>query len=351
MNRLVFDCERMKYPHTGLYSYCLQLGKALQQHLTYPEELTVFGPEHIRASFGESVPVLPQHSLQKFLMPPVGQFQLWHSTYQSSNYLPRLNRKIKVLLTIHDLNFLHEGKPESKIARHLEQVQRNIDRSDAIVCISEFCKNDVLRHCNTAGKPIYMIYNGTNSLHRPQLRARSYRPRTPFLFNVGVITRKKNQHRILPLLQSNPALELVLAGRRDDKDYAHFLKQHASDLQVEDRMHLVDEITEEEKSWYYHHCQAVVMPSLAEGFGLPVTEAMSVGKPVFLSRHTALPEIGKDLAFYFHDFDNMHDDFMAGMKQYRKAGEQMKDALKAHSATFNWADSARKYMEVYRSLL
>ena len=349
MIRIIFDCERMKYVNTGLYYYCLNLGATLQQQ-TSPEELSVFIPDHVRAAFDSSTTCIAQHSLQKFIMPSVSQYQIWHSTYQSSQYVPRRNKKIKVLLTIHDLNFLHEDKSDHKKERCLEHVQRNIDRSDAIVCISEFTRNDVLTHCNTAGKPVHVIYNGTNQLHLPVLQEKSYRPRTPFLFNVGVIARKKNQHQILPLLQRNPALELVLAGRHDDKEYAHFLQQHASDLNVEDRMHLVNEITEEEKSWYYHNCQAVVMPSLAEGFGLPVTEAMSVGKPVFLSKFTALPEIGKHFAFYFHDCDNMHDDFTAGMQQYKRAGSQMKEELKAYSATFNWEDSARRYREVYQSM-
>ncbi|MFD2574196.1 glycosyltransferase family 4 protein [Spirosoma soli] len=350
MNQIIFDCERMKYANTGLYYFCLNLGRALQQRMAQ-ERLAVFMPRHIPSAFGSSVPVFPQHSLQKFFMPSVSRFQLWHCTYQNSNYVPRRNRKIKVLLTIHDLNFLYEDKPQRKKERSLRHLQENINRSDAIVCISEFTKNDVLTHCNLGNKPIHVIYNGTNGLPHPALEEKSYRPAVPFLFNIGAIARKKNQHRILPLLQSNPSLELVLAGRHEDKAYAHFIKQHASDLNVEDRTHLVNEITENEKSWYYHNCQAVVMPSLAEGFGLPITEAMSVGKPVFISKHTAMTEIGKDLAFYFDDFDTMHDDFRIGMQHYKKAGSQLKEALKAHSATFNWEDSAKKYIEVYRSLL
>lgn len=350
MIRVIFDCERMKYLNTGLYYYCLNLGRALYQN-TSREHLSVFMPSHMLSPFSPLVPTVGQHSLQKFFMPSLGKFQIWHSTYQNSNYLPRRNKKIKVLLTIHDLNFLHEDHGDRRRDRRLKHLQHNIDRSDAIVCVSEFSKKDMLTHCNTADKPIHVIYNGTNGLHQPLLEEKSYRPRIPFLFNIGVITRKKNQHRILPLLQSNPALELVLAGRHEDKDYAHFLKQQAWELKVEDRMHLVDEITEAEKSWYYHNCQAVVMPSLAEGFGLPVTEAMSIGKPVFLSRHTALPEIGKNFAFYFRDVDNMHDDFTAGMQHYRKAGSPLKEAIKAYSATFNWEDSARKYLDVYRSLI
>jgi glycosyltransferase involved in cell wall biosynthesis len=349
MIRIVFDCERMKYVNTGLYYYCLNLGKAIQQNISQ-EQLSLFIPKQAVSTFDASLTCINQHSLQKFFMPSLNGFDVWHSTYQNSHYLPVRNKKIKVLLTIHDLNFLHEDKSDQKKERCLAHLQRNIDRCDAIVCISEFSKNDVLTHCNTDGKPVHVIYNGTNGLPRPALEEKSYRPATPFLFNIGVIAPKKNQHQILPLLQYNPKLELILAGRHEDKEYARFLRQQASELNVEDRMHLVNEITEGEKSWYYHNCQAVVMPSLAEGFGLPVTEAMSIGKPVFLSKRTALPEIGKDMAFYFHDLDNMQEAFTAGMYQYNKAGNQLKEAMKAYSAQFNWEDSARKYIDVYRSL-
>ncbi|GAB3766874.1 glycosyltransferase family 4 protein [Spirosoma pomorum] len=350
MHQIIFDCERMKYANTGLYYFCLNLGRALQQQLDQ-ENISMFMPRCAPSVFGPSVPTLPQHSLQKFFMPSVSQYQLWHCTYQNSNYVPRRNKKIKVLLTIHDLNFLYEDKPDRKKERYLNHLQENIDRSDAIVCISEFTRNDVLMHCDVGNRPVHVIYNGTNGLPKPTLEEKSYRPSVPFLFNIGAVTPKKNQHQILPLLQSNPCMELVLAGRHEDKSYANYIREQASELNVSDRTHLVNEVTENEKSWYYHNCQAVVMPSIAEGFGLPITEAMSVGKPVFLSRHTAMTEIGKDLAFYFQDFDTMHDDFQAGMLHYQKAGNRIQEAMKAHSATFNWEDSARKYLDVYRSLL
>ncbi|WP_080238905.1 glycosyltransferase family 4 protein [Spirosoma rigui] len=350
MNKIIFDCERMKYANTGLYYFCLNLGRALMQHSTQ-EKISVFMPSHVPSTFGPSVPTLPQQSLQKFFMPSVSQYHLWHCTYQSSNYLPRRNRKIKVLLTIHDLNFLYEDMPDRKKTRNLRHLQENINRSNAIVCISEFTRNDVLTYCDVGNRPVHVIYNGTNGLTKPILEEKSYRPAVPFLFNIGTIVRQKNQHRILPLLQSNPSMELVLAGRHGDKTYANFIRQQASELNVQDRTHLINEVTEGEKSWYYHNCQALVMPSLAEGFGLPITEAMSVGKPVFLSKHTAMTEIGKDLAFYFQDFNNMHTDFQAGMSHYNKAGSHIQEAMKAYSATFNWEDSARKYLDVYRSLL
>ncbi|GAB3643178.1 glycosyltransferase family 4 protein [Spirosoma arcticum] len=350
MNQIIFDCERMKYTNTGLYYFCLNLGRALLLN-SEKEKLSVFMPSHLPPSFGPLVSMLPQRSLQKFFMPPLNQYQLWHCTYQNSNYVPRRNKKIKVLLTIHDLNFLYEDKSDRKKARYLSHLQENINRSNAIVCISEFTRTNVLTHCDVGNRPVHVIYNGTNDLTKPVLEEKSYRPAVPFLFNIGVIARKKNQHRILPLLQSNPRMELVLAGRHEDRTYANFIRQQALELNVEDRTHLINEVTEGEKSWYYHNCQALVMPSLAEGFGLPITEAMSVGKPVFLSKHTAMTEIGKDLAFYFQDSNDMHDDFQSGMLHYNKAGSHIQEAMKAHSATFNWEDAARKYLDVYQSLL
>jgi glycosyltransferase involved in cell wall biosynthesis len=109
-------------------------------------------------------------------------------------------------------------------------------------------------------------------------------------------------------------------------------------------------ITEPEKSWYYNNCYAFALPSIAEGFGLPVTEAMSVGKPVFLSNLTALPEIGRDVAFYFRDFNARHMQkvFINGMQQYHD--NNMEHAIREHSETFSWDKAANEYINVYRSL-
>src|SRR5690606_37282194 len=93
------------------------------------ENITYFSP-NLTKGIWESSPLISQNSLQKFWMPSLNGYDIWHSTYQSSNYLPRRNKKIRVVLTIHDLNFLHEEKRPHKIARHLRHLQDNIDRSD-----------------------------------------------------------------------------------------------------------------------------------------------------------------------------------------------------------------------------
>ncbi len=283
-------------------------------------------------------------------MPSLKDFDIWHCTYQNSEYAPRRNKKIKVVLTIHDLNFLYENKTEAKRLKNLKHLQSNIDRSDAIVCISEYCRNDVLTHCKTGSKPIYVIHNGTNELQTPWLSSNSYKPARPFIFSLGVICRKKNFHVLLPLLEKNNTMELLIAGRPDDSGYLHFIHQSARQLNVENNLRMLGTISEREKAWYYRNCYAFALPSIAEGFGLPVTEAMSFGKPVFLSDKTALPEIGSNMAFYFRDFNAQHMQkvFTRGMKRYEK--EHMEQAIRAHSETFCWDKAATEYLNVYRSL-
>jgi glycosyltransferase involved in cell wall biosynthesis len=352
MKRIVFDCERMKYPNTGIYSYCYQLGKHLIE-LTDPkeEQLTYFTPQTVNGIFGKGYNYITQNSIQKWWSPNLKEYTLWHATYQNSDYIPSSNNKIKVVLTIHDLNFLYDQNLHVlKKKRYLNRLQANIDRSSAIVCISDFSKNDVLNYCKTKDKPVYVIHNGTNILETPVLFGNSYQPRTRFLFSIGTVNRKKNFHVLLPLLQSNNDVELLIAGIPDDPDYIHYIQDSAKELGVQEKVRVLGPITEKEKSWYYQNCYAFTLPSLAEGFGLPVAEAMSVGKPLFLSDKTALPEIGRDVAFYFKNFnsESMHEVFVKGMQQYKNEG--MEELIKERSSAFCWEKTAMQYLQIYRSI-
>jgi glycosyltransferase involved in cell wall biosynthesis len=113
---------------------------------------------------------------------------------------------------------------------------------------------------------------------------------------------------------------------------------------------LLGPVSEAEKAWYLSRCRAFIHPSRAEGFGFPVIEAMSFGKPVFLSGLTSLPEIGGNAAFYFSSFDadHMQQVFYRGMQLYNSNG--MSEKIKKRSEEFNWEKSAQKYLEVYHSL-
>ena len=351
MAAYIFDCERMKHGNTGLYNYCKSLGLHLQKHIDLTREsLAYFCPPGTEL-FGNTK-YIRQSSFQKFVMPPLAGFDLWHATSQYSDYIPFRNRNIKVVLTIHDLNFMYnDQKSPAKKSKSLKKVQKLIDRSSGIVCISEYSRKDVEFYCDLKGKPLRVIHNGTNTLETPQLTSESYKPIKPFLFSLGVLTRTKNFHSLLPIVQQNEQIELVIAGRPDDQDYKRYIIEEANKMGIGDNIRLLGAVSEKEKSWYIQNCCAFALPSLTEGFGLPVAEAMSAGKPLFLSNRTALPEIGSNVAFYFPDFSasSMQRTFAEGMKTYRRL--HMKEHIKQRCTDFCWNKAAVQYLYFYRSIL
>jgi glycosyltransferase involved in cell wall biosynthesis len=353
MNQIILDCDLMRHRNSGLYHYCMSLGNYVHKALDGQQaKIKYYVPPAEARSFNRHENTIVEKHYHKFWKPFLNNCRVWHAPFQSGRIVPdrRKYKNIQVVLTIHDLNVLHEGKPFEEQRKSIEHTQELIDKSDVIVCISEFTKNDVLKNCDINNKPLYVIHNGTHKVCEPALTNSSYKPMRPFLFGMGYVNRKKNYHVLLPLVRKSD-LELIVAGRLDEPDYVAWIRKEARRMGIEDRVHLTGPVSESEKAWYLSNCAAFVHPSLAEGFGLPVTEAMQLGKPVFLSDKTSLPEIGGDVAFYFRGFeeDHMCNVLEDGLQEYRKNGLAKKLVHRAQQ--FNWEQSAAKYLEVYQSLL
>jgi len=237
MSRIILDCDLMRFRDSGLYHYCLNLGSYVNKILIREgqEPVRFYVPPQEATAFGSRQHVIVEDTTHRFFKPFLWNCKLWHAPFQSGRIVPR-NPSIKVLLTIHDLNPLHEGKPVKEQKESLSRTQALIDRSNAIVCISEFTKSDVLKNCEVGNKPVYVVHNGTHAVGEPVLNSSSYRPQLPFLFGMGYVNRKKNFDVLIPLLV-NTDLELVIAGRLDEPDYITQMKQHAERLGVAARLH------------------------------------------------------------------------------------------------------------------
>lgn len=350
--RILLDCERMKYANTGLYHFCKQLGMALTaDEIGIRDQLTFYTREREEGIFGSNLSYLRQHSLHKFLLPNLQKFDIWHATYQGTMYYPYY-RNIQVLLTVHDLNFLHEeDRPQIKKARELKKLQRKIDRANKIVAISSFVKEDLEKNIDLKGKSVEVIYNGCNINATVLPEKPQDLPDTDFIFTIGTIVAKKNFH-VLPALLADNNMKLVIAGVIQSEEYKVAILAEAKRWNVESRVVFIGTISEAEKYWYLQHCKAFVFPSLMEGFGLPVIEAMAFGKPVFLSTRTSLPEIGGDQAYYFSSFDgtDMQEVFANGMQGYN-AGKITPDTIKARASMFSWKNAAKAYAKIYAQMI
>ncbi len=350
IKKIVLDCERMKYPNTGLYHYCLNLGFALQQNLDKDnEELYLYVRKKANADFNNDFNFINQHSLHKFYMPMGKKYNVWHCTYQGSNYFP-FTKKIPVILTIHDLNFLYdEQKNEKKKEKYLKQLAAKIASADQIVAISQFVLQDIKQHFDVKNKPCKVIYNGCNTaIQFNNITPVEKKINADFIYTIGTVVDKKNFHVLPGLLKGNNRL-LIISGVIQSEEYKKKIIEEAIKQQVESRVVFTGAISEAEKFWYMQHCECFVFPSLAEGFGLPVIEAMYFGKPVILSKLTSLPEIGGSDAYYFNDFDpdNMLQVLEESMQHFKQNNPAEK--IKARAAIFDWNLAAKEYLEVYRS--
>ncbi len=350
MKKVLVDMHRLKYnPFNGLYSVCINLGKALTQVPHHDMELHYYLPEKNFGIFGPDEKYTRHRSIDKFYKPGTGKYDLWHVTTQLSWYRP-FNRRTKVVYTLYDFSYLIEDAANVKRnQRLLKETQQRIDRADYITGISQFAIDEARKHLDLGNKPTQAIQLGCTVSTFPGFDSPKYRPAKPFLFTIGLVQPRKNFHVLPPLLLDND-YELVIAGL-NEFDYGKQVEEEAKRFGVSDRVKLIGPATEEEKYWYYKNCEAFLFPSYAEGFGLPVIEAMYHGKPVFSSDRTSLPEVGGDAAYYFRSFDPdaMRKTFQEGMRDY--ALNDPSDKIKQQAAKFSWQNTAAEYIDVYKKLL
>lgn len=335
-----FDAERLKYPNTGLYHFCLQLGQAIAKRIS----VHFFSPTDLLC------PRIPIRFWHKWWLKPTSGRYIWHATHQDTEYMPNDSNAL-IVLTVQDLNYLHDpSKTEAKKARFHKSLQSKINRADYVVFISAYTQQDVCAHFDLGNTPQQVIPNGCNWSELPHdLPSPTIAGGKPYLFTIGTIAEKKNFHVLPRLLVGNNRI-LIIAGITQQAHYLEKIKQEALNLGVEARVKFVGAVSEEEKMAFFMHCEAFVFPSLNEGFGLPVVEAMHVGKPVFLSEFTSLPEVGGPEAYYFKEYtvDAMQETLLDGLADYHKHAK--KQAIQDWSKRFDWSVAADSYLEVFTKL-
>lgn len=328
--KILIDFEKIKDPYSGLGQFCA--------HLKYHFDQSSLDINYwIPGKFQKLAKKFP------FLL---SNCDIFHAVHQDSPYIP-WRKKTKYILTIHDLNALTENTDMIYQERYKKTLQKKIDRADAITFISEFTKSEVEKKFNLKNKRTEVIYNGislTQTSTPPAII-----PAGKFIFSVGTVLPKKNFHVLVDFLKELPTeYKIVLAGTTFHS-YAEELKEKIISNNLSERFFLVGTISEEEKLWYHQDACAFIFPSLLEGFGLPVAEAMSLGLPLFLSDKTSLPEIGGTDAFYFKSFNpkEMCKVFLEGMKQF---SPETKNRLIERSKTFDWKKAADKYIDLYETI-
>lgn len=227
----------------------------------------------------------------------VGKVDIFHGPIYT-----RLNTFYgKSIVTVHDLIFIRY--PDMVPPAWLDYVGKNIEyslrRADAIIAISEFTKKDIVDFFKIPEERIRVIHNGVDRYFTPNpengMRVKEkFGIGGEYLLSVGANEPRKNLqtllrafHALPPTVKENHHLVIVGVERyRSEQVYAMI-----NELQLERYVIFTNKVSREELSCLYSGAAIFIFPSLIEGFGMPLLEAMACGAPVIASNCTAIPEV------------------------------------------------------------
>lgn len=367
--RVLIDYRPALRSRTGAGEYTHELAAALLARsavdITRPVELTLFssswkdrlqaGPELCGAArIDRRIPVALLNLLWHRLERPAAEtltgrpFDVVHSSHP----LLMPSRHAAQVITIHDLDFLaHPERTRAEIRRDYPSlVRRHAARADAIVVPSRFTAGEVERCLDVDPERIAVCSPGA-----PDWRPRPRPPRDGYLLFFGTLEPRKNVGVLLDayalLLEHGPTPPpLVLAGHARPEAAAWLARIARPPLAG--RVTHAGYVAPEQREALYAGARLLVMPSLDEGFGIPVLEAMTAGVPVVAARRGALPEVLGDAGVLIDPLDPA--DLAAGLRAIYTSDDYTHRCTErglARAGCYRWTDTARWAHDAYRAAI
>ena len=372
-----FDAKRIMRNSTGLGSY----GRTLVRDLAYlPESLRLrlYAPDKGHDHLRSQVEGLPRIS---FCYPKAGSYlpfekALWreHGIVKEllkdkvqvfhglSGELPVGIRRsgIRSVVTIHDLIFLRhpEFYPWIDAKIYAWKFRRTLKEADHIIAISECTRRDVLELGNVDPARVTVVYQSCaprftkvpTPVEQEQVRLEYGLPMR-FILNVGTIEQRKNILLAVKALPSLPAdLSLVIIGRHTHytNEVLDFINTHG----LSRRVFILHGVPDDRLPALYAQAQAFVYPSVYEGFGIPVIEAISCGLPVVACTGSCLEEAGGPDSLYVAPDDP--EALAATVRQVLRGAPGREERIarsREYIRRFEGHDVASQVLDIYRSLL
>lgn len=201
----------------------------------------------------------------------------------------------RTAITIHDLNHIDVNANTSFLKKLYYNIvlKRACRKAALIFTVSEFSKGRIVDWSGINPDKVKVVYNGVSSAFHQDVQP--YLPGFPYIFIVGNRKLHKNEDRALRAFAQadiDKNIHVLFSGKPSDQ-----LVNTAKELQIEDRVKFLGRLSEDELASTYKGALCLLFPSLYEGFGLPVIEAMACGTPVITSNTTSLNEICQGAGF------------------------------------------------------
>ena len=359
--KIGIDVQASKGRLTGIGVYTKNLIQSLLEKPRNGYEFSLFGREQrgdwntLQRLFWENAS-LPQLVKQ-------GQVEILHVPA----FAPPLAKPCKVVVTVHDIIGMIFPNQLGWPSRFYwgKWLPSAVKRADALIADSENTKKDLIKYLSIPESKIRVIYPSGHEGFSPRPDSRALKEiherigiKEKYFLAVGTLEPRKNLIRVIEAFakfveakKRSSVYQLVVVGATD---FAHgkFLQTLLEKCSVKaDHLLLTGYLEQKDLNLLYSGAEGFVFPSLYEGFGIPILEAMASGTPVLISRSSSLPEVAGDSAFYVDPNDTQSitegmqalvDDPGLRRELIQKGFERIK--------RFSWRDTASKTFEVYDSL-
>jgi glycosyltransferase involved in cell wall biosynthesis len=346
-----YENEYILYPHFGT-SFWDPAGKKTTRNIDRSNVSRIL----IGDNFHES-----QRFWKQF--PEQGEEMLGNPDIVHANNFscPHAFRRAKLVYTLYDMAFAiyPEFTSEQNRWTCFEGVFNASCYADFIVAISHYSRNSFLEifpHYPADRVRVTHLGSRFSSLsgHEPGSAIEGLEP-DKFWLAVGTLEPRKNMRRLIRayadfITHNKESHPLVIAGGKgwleDD------LEEFISTLGIREHVKILGYVTDDELTWLYKNCYAFLYPSIFEGFGLPVLEALSLGAAVVTANTTSLPEVAGSAACYVDPLKE--EDITAALSRLLNDDEyrmNLKSLAKSQALKFSWERCAAQIMDIYSEVM
>ena len=276
----------------------------------------------------------------------VGPVNVYHAT---DFVLPPTRKSTRTVLTVHDLSFVRTPEATAPaLKRYLDQVvPRSAHRADHVLADSQATQDDLISLYGLSPQKVSVLYSGVNANYRPirdpatlaAVRTRYQIGAAPFVLAVGAPHPRKNYDRLIAALDSlSNSPRLVITGGRTPPPST-------------DRVHYTGFVAESDLPALYSAAACLAFPSLYEGFGLPVLEAMACGTPAITSNISSVVEVAGDSALMV---DPLSVEAIADALRRVLTDSTLRAGMiergYRQAARFTWEKAAAQLLTLYQTL-
>jgi glycosyltransferase involved in cell wall biosynthesis len=236
---------------------------------------------------------------------------VYHTQYITPFFVPK---EIKIITHIHDVSFLAypEFIKKSDLFFLKFLIPKSLKRADKIIAVSEFTKNEIIKYYQIDPEKIEIVYNAVsedfmrNDYSGNELFAirKKYNLPGKYILYIGTMQPRKNisvlVNAFAAVKNRIPGMKLVLSGNKNAHNFDKKIDKEIKRLKLNDDVIFSGFVDESDKAALFQMAEVFVYPSLYEGFGIPMLEAMSQKIPVLISDIPVHHETAKDGALYFN---------------------------------------------------